>query len=153
MSDKTVFGFHISAKVPRIVWRDQFDGLGDQISEETGVVFDSTQDITRQEYKKETEVDFILQRYGLPTPTGRFGEYDSTVDLQEAIRLQGELAAAFDRLPEKLRQQYGSWAAIIEAADRGVLSPEDLKHVDEQQNEALDKRPQPSESPSEGVSQ
>lgn len=148
-----VVGFHVSAKSPRVIQRDQFDGLGDQISEATTHLFDPTQDITRQEYKKETEIDFILQRYGVPQPSGRFGEFDSSVDLQEAIRLQGELAQAFDRLPDHLRQKYGSWAAIIDAADRGELTGKDLEAVDAQQNEAADKRAQPSESPSEGKSQ
>lgn len=118
--------------------RDQFDGLGDKFSEASAMMFEGAVDVTRQEFAKETEVEFILQRYGVPTGQGRYGEVDTTVDLQEAIRLQSELAAAYGRLPETLRQRYGNWAEIIAAADAGELRSEDLAAVDGEQNAALD---------------
>lgn len=118
----------------RITQRDQFDGRGDEISAMTAKSFVGAVDVTRQEFLRETDVNYILQRYGLPgAQNPRFGEQFADVDLQRAIQLQEELAEAYQRLPERLRRDYGSWGSIIAAADRGELSADDLKVVDEQQ--------------------
>lgn len=116
--------------------RTQFDGLGDKISQETAIDFTGAEDVTRQEFARETDVAYILQRYGLPRSDGQFGEQFQTTDLQEAIRLQQELQAAYQRLPEHIRRAYGSWGGVIAAADRGELTADDLKVVDERQEEA-----------------
>lgn len=120
----------------RIKQRDQFDGLGDEVSANTALDFTGAEDVTRQEFLRETDVNYILQRYGLPRADPQFGEQFADVDLQRAIELQDELQAAYQRLPERLRRDYGSWGGIIAAADRGELTADDLKVVDEQQNAA-----------------
>lgn len=122
----------------RVVYRQQNDGKELEFSELSAIHFNPDDDVTRQEHKRETEIDYILSRYGLPPQQqGRYGETDSTVDLQEAIRLQNELHDAFQRLPEALQRQYGSWGSIIAAADRGELTPEQLGVVDAEQNRAV----------------
>lgn len=121
--------------------RTQFDGLGDLYSENSAIAFPRSDDRTRQEFKRETEVQFILDRYGLAAPQATYGEVDRTVDLQEAIRLRGELDAAWERLPEALRREYGSWSSVIQAADEGRLTSKDLEVVSAEQDKALNKEP------------
>jgi len=122
--------------------RMQFDGLGDQVSAETAISFIGAEDVTRQEFMRETDVNYIINRYGLPgQQQQQFGESFQGTDLQEAIRLQNELKNAFERLPEALRRQYGSWGGVIAAADRGELTADDLKVVDEEQDVATRKDP------------
>lgn len=125
----------------RIKQRDQFDGLGDQVSADTALDFTGAEDVTRQEFLRETDVNYILQRYGLPTANPQFGEQFADIDLQRAIQLQQELSDAYQRLPERLRRDYGSWGGIIAAADRGELTAADLKAVDEQQEQATAPKP------------
>lgn len=123
-------------------YRTQFDGLGDQVSSATAIDFTGVVDMTRQEFQAETDVNYILRRYGVPaSPAGEFGEQFQGIDLQEAIKLRRQLDDAWSRLPEPLRREYGNWAQVIQAADQGQLSADDLRAVDEQQNNSVSTEP------------
>lgn len=76
-------------------------------------------DMTRQEFKDETDITKILYRYGVPNrvnPT--FGDYDYTLDLQAAMGALTEANEAVSRLPAALREKYGT----ISALQDGILT-------------------------------
>lgn len=102
--------------------RTQTDGLGDEVSQATRLHFPGDEPGARQEFKQQTDVNYIMKRYGgVPQGLSQFGEVDYTLNLQEALTRASEAKAAYDRLPQELRQRYPSWPAILDATMRGEI--------------------------------
>lgn len=93
------------------VWNDvQFDGIACPPEE----------DRARQEDLPATDIRYQLSRYGVGrTPT--YGVVDFDVGLQEAIASVDAARAAWERLPQSVRDRYKSWPEVEKAAISGEL--------------------------------
>lgn len=87
-------------------------------------------DVARQEFKDEADINYVLSRLGVTAPRGTptYGEWDDTIDLQQAIAAVREADAAFNKLPRELKQKFPNMNEIIRAVDNGSLV---IKETDE----------------------
>jgi len=73
---------------------------------------------TRQEFKDDSDINFLIARYGVLTNNGRtpqYGEMDTDLDLQQAYQAVQVAENAFGDLPPQIRAKYGQWAALAQA--------------------------------------
>jgi len=104
--------------------RTQVDGLGDEYSLACSTVFDPDEDVTRQEFLADCDINTLLTRHGF-SPPGReleYGEADYDMDLSSALKASKDASEAFSRLDPAVSSAYGSWAAVMAAMARGELS-------------------------------
>jgi len=79
-----------------------------------------TEQITRQEFKDETDIDFILKRYnGTRGRVPMFEDNDMHLDLQTALQAKRYLDESNLRAPEELQDRYPTPAKIIEGIESG----------------------------------
>lgn len=93
----------------------------------TGIVFNQDDDIVRQEYKQEADINYLLNRYQGQLPEERrplrFGEQlDFDMDLLQAFEAIANARASYDQLPLKVRKAYPSITDLMEAVERGEVS-------------------------------
>lgn len=103
------------------VLRSQADDLGDSISSATGTSFDPKEDLTRQEFKEDADINTILKRAGgdaFARPA-TYGVADFDLDLQSAYISMAEIRAGYDRLPAHLREQFPSLSDLLGAVANG----------------------------------
>lgn len=101
------------------------------ISTETGIDCTDDPGITRQEMKNETDVNFILSRFGVNGLNQRplvYGETDYTLDLQGAYFAIEAAQAAYSALPDEIKKKYRTWPDFLNAIERGEVK--DLKPVE-----------------------
>lgn len=103
--------------------RTQIDGLDEEYSLETALDCSDRPDMTRQEFKDETDVNKILARYGvdgLPRkPEYSFVDYDT--DLQSALESIREAERAIEKLPPELQAKYTTWERLMAGAYSGAF--------------------------------
>lgn len=113
--------------------RTQIDEQQDVWSLATGLACDPKEDLTRQEFKNEVDVNQILARYGVNTPMRQpiYGEVDFDMDLHQAFTAVSAAKRAFDRLPASLKERYPTWQAVLNGLESGQfridLNVENLK--------------------------
>lgn len=80
-------------------------------------------DMTRQEWKDEADVNVMLSKFGITQPRGTptYGEWDDTLDLQEAITATRMAREAYKDLPEELRSKFTSMEQLLAAIENGSL--------------------------------
>lgn len=106
--------------------RHQGDNKQDEYNRRTAVIFNPADDTTRQEYKTESDINVILDRFGIdafknmPTPNST-GTFDFTIGLQDAMHAANGAREVFAQLPEGLRAKYKTWQAMMTAAENGSL--------------------------------
>lgn len=99
--------------------RTQSDGLGDAESARTATINDE-ESLTRQEFKNEADINWILARHGVNTQVRADPQYTETdygMDLQQAY-LATEIASSI-QAPEELRKQFPDWLAIMHGVHDG----------------------------------
>lgn len=97
--------------------------------EDVIMTFDPSTDLTRQEFKDDTDITKILHRFGVPQRTNpQYGNYDYTLDLQGAMEALTEANQAVERLPEPLRAKYGSIQALQDGIITGEFQKDYEKH-------------------------
>lgn len=102
--------------------RTQVDGLNGVYSYETGLDCSDLPDMTRQEFKDETDVNKILARYGVDGMRLRepqYSEVDYDTDLQQSLESIREAERAINKLPEELRGKYSTWERLLDGAFNG----------------------------------
>ncbi|QXP44196.1 MAG: internal scaffolding protein [Arizlama microvirus] len=98
------------AAVP-VIWRFAFDGLGDQVSAETGSVNDG-ESLAVQSGKDDADINVLVKRFGLGAemPAARsvaqYGDFSGVVDYQTALGQLIEAEEAFNALPAVLRSRF-----------------------------------------------
>ena len=103
--------------------RTQVDGLGDEYSLACATVFDPDEDVTRQEFLADCDVNNVLAKHGLFSSRPlEYGEADYDMDLSSAMQAQRMASEAFSRLDPSVTARYGSFAAVMAAVARGELS-------------------------------
>lgn len=87
-----------------------------------GYTYES-KDVARQEFAKEADINYMLSRFGVTPERGAptYGEWDDSLDLQQAIMSVTEARAAYADLPKELRDKFGSMEQLIEAYMNGSL--------------------------------
>lgn len=80
-------------------------------------------DTARQEFAKDADINYMLSKFGIVpsrgTPT--FGEWDDSLDLQQAIAAVAEAKGAFINLPIELKSKFQSMEEILKAYNNGSL--------------------------------
>lgn len=87
----------------------------------TGLDCSELPDLARQEFKDETDVNKVLQRYGVDAqlrPT-QYSEIDYDTDLQKSLDAIREAERAISKLPPTLRAKYGTWDQLLDGAVNG----------------------------------
>lgn len=117
----------------QIPWeiRGQNDGRGDEFSRLAGLGnnIDTDPSMTRQEFKLDTDINTILNKFGIDALTkgrqhipGAITNYD--LDLQTALTTVNSIQAQFSTVPGWLKQRYPTWQSLAEAINNGTA---DLK--------------------------
>lgn len=103
--------------------RTQVDGLGDEYSLACATVFDPDEDVCRQEFLADCDVNNVLAKHGLFSSSRplEYGEADYDMDLSSAMQAQRLASEAFSRLDPSVIARYGSFAAVMAAVGRGEL--------------------------------
>lgn len=101
--------------------------MQDYYSQLSGLDCSDLPDLARQEMKDETDVNRILERYGVNAPQRPmvYGEIDYDLDLQSAKAALHDAQRAYTRLPEKIKDQYGSWQELLTAIQAGTFTMPD----------------------------
>lgn len=80
-------------------------------------------DMARQEYKDESDINYMLSRFGITSPRGApvYGEWDDSIDLQIAIESVREARQGYNDLPRELRDKFPTMEEFLRAVDNGEL--------------------------------
>lgn len=80
-------------------------------------------DMARQEYKDEADINYMLSKFGITQPRGTpvYGEWDDTVDLQSALQSVSDARAAFKELPDQLKNKFHRMEDLLTALENGSL--------------------------------
>lgn len=88
-------------------------------------------DTARQEFKDEADINYMLSKFGVVPPRGapQYGEWDDTIDLQQAIESTRAARGAFRRLPEDLTKRFDRMEDLLSAVENGslVIKDEEFK--------------------------
>lgn len=80
-------------------------------------------DTARQEFAKEADINYMLSRFGITPQRGAptYGEWDDSLDLQQAIASVQEARAAYRDLPDALKKKFNSMEELLAAYHNGSL--------------------------------
>lgn len=83
----------------------------------------ANKDVARQEFAQDADINHMLNKFGITPERGAptFGEWDDTLDLQQALTSVAEAKTAFGDLPEKLKTKFGSMEELLTAYNNGSL--------------------------------
>lgn len=91
-----------------------------------GVACTAEEDMARQEFKKEADVNYLLKKYGAGVPLRQvaYGAQEFGVDALEALERVNAAQDAFNALPEAIQEKYGDWRTLSMAiADGSFEAP------------------------------
>lgn len=125
--------------------RSQSDDAAKLYSEASAIDCSDSPDMTHQEFRDESDINDILQRFGVLTNRReiQFGEQDFNIDLQTAMTAVAQAEEVHDRLPPELKIKYPTWRSMLNAASTGNLK-EDLHRAAE--TKTVPPEPEPKSS-------
>lgn len=93
-----------------------------------GIACTADEDKARQEFKDETDINWLLRKYGALPPAQTFtqGEVDYDLSLLDAKLSVVEARKAYDAFPRVLRESL-SFSGFLEAVANGSFKVEPLK--------------------------
>lgn len=101
-------------------------------------------DMARQEFGKEADINYMLSKFGITPERGAptYGEWDDTIDLQQALTATAEAKTAYAELPQELRDKFSSMEELLNAYQKGALEIVDgeVPVPPKTQNELLQER-------------
>lgn len=102
---------------------DASDGA---LSELDGQIYEN-KDVARQEFAKDADINYMLSRFGVTPTRGApiYGEWDDTLDLQQALTSVAEAKTAYAELPTELKQKFRSMEELLTAYHNGSLTIKD----------------------------
>lgn len=104
--------------------RSQADTKGDHYTQMTGLYCPPEEDMTRQEFKNDADINILLRRFGVNTPQrpgATFGEVDYDLDLHTAMQATLQLHHAWSKAPADVRERYPSPNDLFHATQTGEL--------------------------------
>lgn len=108
------------------------------------------QDLTRQEFKMDSDVNEILGRYGVDSPVQaripQFGEVDWDLDLHSAHIAFSNAQRAFYELPEVLQEKYKGTGPMLDAMNSGELA-RDLQAIRDEADKPSPEPDSPAPTP------
>lgn len=114
-------------------WRKQGEGDQDAISLASGTYCDPGEDRTRQEFKDESDTNWLLRRYGVNVPQVKpqYGEVDMDIQYQDAVQAHQEVAEALS--PEQLDRLFnqGVTPGDGSSSQGGTASPTSVSEAAE----------------------
>lgn len=107
--------------------RRQGDQLGDAASDDARIIFSpddpDSRDTARREFKKETDINYILSRFGVGAQRPlSYGTADYEIDLQNGLEAVRESQRAWKRLPADLKKRFPTWLSLLRAIDLGEFT-------------------------------
>lgn len=93
----------------------------DDVSVVNGLFCTEEEDMTRQEFKDEVNVNIVVSRHGLLSRPVQYGDWDFDQDLTGSMQATREVQAAYEKLPEEVRVQYPDMGAVVRAIVTGAL--------------------------------
>lgn len=80
-------------------------------------------DMARQEFANDADINYMLSKFKITPERGAptYGEWDDTIDLQQAIASVTEARQAFRDLPEELRKKFNNMEELLQAYANGSL--------------------------------
>lgn len=109
-------------------------GMGnDGPSDAAAIDFTDSEDMARQEFKLDADINVILSRFGVDTPMRRvtFGEVDFGLDLQTALSVVDQATRAYNTLPQDLRLEFQTWQSVLNGLVSGQLKVRLQQHAAE----------------------
>jgi hypothetical protein len=85
------------------------------------VVCSVEEDMTRQEFKEECDVNHILRQHGYIARPVQYGEHDFGSDLTSKMQARSVFQAFFDAAPEVVRDRYPDLGAFMAAFGSGAF--------------------------------
>lgn len=103
--------------------RTQHDDRQFALSKAGALDCSASEDMTRQEFKDEADINKILNRFGYDTQqkTPTFGEVNFTADLQQALDAIKQARAAHADLPPDVKKDFPTWQTLLNALERGEI--------------------------------
>lgn len=90
-------------------------------SEGFGVVFDESEDMTRQEFKEECDVNHILRQHGYMVRPVKYGEHNFDDDLTAQMQSRSVFQYWYENAPEEVRAAYPDLGSFLAAFGSGAL--------------------------------
>ena len=126
------------------MFRKQHDSV-DEMTIANGLVCNPDEDMTRQEFRDEADVNKLMMRHGLVPRPVQYGEWDFDQDLTSSVQTRQAVSEAYAVLPQEVRAKFpdmGSvWAAIASGALK--IGPEGV--------EVASTPSEPQQAPEEGA--
>ncbi len=104
--------------------RSQSDLDQDEYSRDTGVDFDPSEDMARQEGAAESDINVLMERFGVQSfqrPVV-FQDVDYDLDLMQVYQADREMRDAWERLPAELQGAYRGWPELFTAVEAGEVT-------------------------------
>lgn len=110
------------------MFRSKIDNF-DAVTVDNGLFCTEEEDVTRQEFKDDADINKVLMRHGVMSRPVQFGEWNFDEDLTSSVQARQQVDEAYAALPLEVRRLYpnmGSvWAAIASGALK--LAPEGVE--------------------------
>lgn len=99
---------------------DASDGA---ILELTNGEMTENKDMARQEFAKDADINHMLNKFGITPARGEptYGEWDDSLDLQQALTSVAEAKTAYRELPTELKDKFQSMEELLTAYSNGSL--------------------------------
>lgn len=102
------------------MFRSKIENI-DELAVLSGLVCPDEEDLTRQEFREEVNVNNVVSRHGIVSRPVQFGEWDFDQDLTGSMQATRDVQAAYERLPHEVRVKYPDMAAVVAAIVSGSL--------------------------------
>jgi hypothetical protein len=89
-------------------------------SSELGVVVDVCEDMARQEFREECDVNHILRQHWMPRPV-EYGEVNFDDDLTVKMQSRSVFQAWFDSAPQNVRELFPDLGSFMAAFGSGAF--------------------------------
>lgn len=91
------------------------------VNVEDGVVCSIDEDMTRQEFKEECDVNHILRQHGFIGRPVQYGEHDFDSDLTAKMQSRSVFQAFYEAAPEIVRDKYPDLGSFMAAFGVGAF--------------------------------
>ena len=88
---------------------------------DVGVVCSEDEDMTRQEFREECDVNHILRQHGYMVRPVQYGEHNFDSDLTQQMQSRSVFQMWYDSAPEDVRQAYPDLGSFLAAFGAGAF--------------------------------
>lgn len=138
-----IYGYHLD--VPQFPGPD-YDS--NKISDETGLDCSESEDMAKQEFKEEVDINTLVRRFHISgeLPQGvrlpEYGDYTGVHDYHSAANAIAQANEAFDTMPAEIRERFGNDPAafvdfcldsnnLAEARKMGLAPAAEIRQAEE----------------------